>query len=222
MQTILDTMANYWHEFFMIAGFHALAVVSPGPDFAVVVKQSVSHGKRVGKYTAIGVGTAILIHVSYSLLGIGVLIKTSEWLFSLLKYAAAVYLIYLGINGLRTKTNSGESVEKLLDNEDVSKHTSFWACFRKGFLTNGLNPKATLFFLTLFAAFINPQTPLFIQLMYGVYMAVATAVWFSIVASLFGHEKVRKKFESMGYWFDRIMGIALIALAVKIALSSVE
>ncbi len=218
----MDFFSNYWSEFLIIAGLHGLAVASPGPDFAVVVKQSVSHGKRVGRYTAIGVGTAILIHIGYSLLGIGVLIKTSEWLFSLLKYAAAAYLIYLGIGGILTKENNGEAIEQLLDQQQGSNSTDFWPSFRKGFLTNGLNPKATLFFLTLFAAFINPQTPLIIQFSYGIYMAVATALWFSLVASLFGHQKVRRKFESMGFWFDRIMGVALIALAVKIALASVS
>ncbi len=218
----MDFFSNYWSEFLIIAGLHGLAVASPGPDFAVVVKQSVSHGKRVGRYTAIGVGTAILIHIGYSLLGIGVLIKTSEWLFSLLKYAAAAYLFYLGIGGILTKENNGEAIEQLLDQQQGSNSTDFWPSFRKGFLTNGLNPKATLFFLTLFAAFINPQTPLIIQFSYGIYMAVATALWFSLVASLFGHQKVRRKFESMGFWFDRIMGVALIALAVKIALASVS
>jgi len=59
-------------------------------------------------------------------------------------------------------------------------------------------------------------------LSYGLYMAVATALWFTVVASLFGHEKVRRKFESMGHWFDRVMGIALIALAVKIAMTSIN
>ena len=219
---MIEPEINYWLEFLTVAGMHALAVMSPGPDFAVVVKQSVSHGKRVGKYTAIGVGAAILIHIAYSLLGIGVLLKTSEVAFTVMKYVAAGYLVYLGIGGLTAKSSDGKEMEKLVNQEKISETTDFWPCFRKGFLTNGLNPKATLFFLTLFMVVIDPNTPMLIQLSYGLYMAVATALWFTVVASLFGHEKVRRKFESMGHWFDRIMGLALIALAVKIALVSLE
>jgi RhtB (resistance to homoserine/threonine) family protein len=219
---MIEPITNYWVEFLTVAGMHALAVMSPGPDFAVVVKQSVSHGKTVGKFTAIGVGAAILIHIAYSLLGIGVLIKTSPGLFDLMKYAAAAYLLYLGISGLIAKPSDAEDLEKLVVQEKISNTTAFWPCFRKGFLTNGLNPKATLFFLTLFMVVIDPKTPLIIQFSYGLYMAVATALWFMVVASLFGHEKIRRKFERMGHWFDRIMGLALVALAVKIAMASLE
>lgn len=218
----MEIISNYWAEFLTVALFHGLAVASPGPDFAIVVKQSVSHGKRVGRITALGVGAAILIHVGYSLLGIGILIKNSEWMFSVMKYAAAAYLVYLGINALRSKANKGDDVEKLLISESATTTAKFWPSFRTGFLTNGLNPKATLFFFSLFAVVINPETPIMIQLGYGIYMAVATAAWFTVVATLFGHEKVRRKFESMGHWFDRIMGVALIGLGVKIAMASLD
>ncbi len=217
---MIELMSAYWSEFLTVALLHALAVISPGPDFAVVVKQSVSHGKQVGRNTALGVGAAILIHVGYSLLGIGILIRSSETLFSLMKYAAAFYLIFLGINGIRSKANKKDTIEKMVKEKVAIENSKFWPSFRTGFLTNGLNPKATLFFLSLFTVAINPNTPVMIQVGYGFYMALMTAIWFIFVATIFGHNKVRRRFESMGHWFDRVMGLALIGLGLKIAMAS--
>ncbi len=221
-----------WHEFITVAAFHLLAVISPGPDFAVVVKQSVSQGRKTGIYTAFGVGTAILIHVSYSLLGIGLLIRNSQWLFDILKYVAAAYLFYIGTKAVRATKTSSTEIEEIIDTpEGFSKSTSdnsqtveqtFLKAYWMGFLTNGLNPKATLFFFSLFAVVISPSTPVLVQAGYGIYMAIMTALWFVLVALLFGHKKVRIKFEKMGHWFDRVMGVALIGLGIKIATTSLD
>ena len=86
----------YWAEFLTVALIHLLAVASPGPDFAVVVRESVTHGRRAGTWTAFGVGTAIFLHVGYSLLGIGLIVSQSIMLFNALKWAAAAYLIKEG------------------------------------------------------------------------------------------------------------------------------
>ncbi len=214
----IEITAQLWTEFFTVAILHLLAVMSPGPDFAIVVKQSVSHGRKTGIITAMGVGLAILIHITYSLLGIGLLIKNSAWLFELMKYAAAAYLFYLGFKAIRTKPSDGHEIEDLLEKKQPSQKSAFWV----GFLTNGLNPKATLFFFSLFAVVISAETPIWAQASYGIYMAIATACWFTLVASLFGHKAVRLKFEKMGHWFDRVMGAALILLGIKIATAVLE
>ena len=93
----------YWAEFLTVALIHLLAVASPGPDFAVVVRESVTHGRRAGTWTAFGVGTAIFLHVGYSLLGIGLIVSQSIMLFNVLKWLAAAYLVYIGIKALRAR-----------------------------------------------------------------------------------------------------------------------
>lgn len=203
----------YLHEFLLVAFVHLLAVMSPGPDFAIVIRNSVSLGRQTGLLTATGVGTGILVHVGYSLLGIGLIVSQSVWLFNLMKWLAAAYLLYIGVRALRSQPQSAATDG--IQIETLSPRRAFM----QGFITNGLNPKATLFFLSLFTVVISPQTPLAVQAGYGLYLAAATGLWFCLVAMLFSHARVRRAFTRMGHWFDRTMGLVLVGLGLHLALS---
>ena len=204
-------------EFMTVALVHLLAVASPGPDFAVVVRESVTQGRRVGSWTALGVGCGIFVHVAYSLLGIGLIVSQSIVLFNLFKWLAAGYLLYLGWRALRARPMSLDTA----DEGDTTSDRSPWQAFVVGFVTNGLNPKATLFFLSLFTVVISADTPLWVQAGYGVYLAGATALWFLLVAWLFSRGRVRAGFARMGHWFDRLTGAVLIGLGVRLAVSEI-
>lgn len=204
-------------EFMTVALVHLLAVASPGPDFAVVVRESVTQGRRVGSWTALGVGCGIFVHVAYSLLGIGLIVSQSIVLFNLFKWLAAGYLLYLGWRALRARPVSLDTADEV----DTTSDRSPWQAFVVGFVTNGLNPKATLFFLSLFTVVISADTPLWVQAGYGVYLAGATALWFLLVAWLFSRGRVRAGFARMGHWFDRLTGAVLIGLGVRLAVSEI-
>lgn len=204
---------EYLNEFLLVAAVHLLAVMSPGPDFAVVIRNSVSAGRKAGLLTAVGVGAGICLHVGYSLLGIGLIVSQSTWLFNVLKLLAAGYLLYIGVRALGAKRSEPGTLTMR------ATLISSKRAFANGFITNGLNPKATLFFLSLFTVVISPQTPITVQAGYGVYLAIATAVWFCLVAVLFSHTRVRRAFERMGHWFDRLMGAVLVGLGLHLALS---
>ena len=209
---------SFWPEFMLIAVVHLMAVASPGPDFAIVLRYAVRFGKQQALAASIGIGCAILLHVTYSLVGIGVLIQTTPWLFQVLTLLAAAYLLYIGLMALRSKApvSAEQSVGGVTDATIPSSAKAFSA----GFITNGLNPKATLFFLSLFAVVISPTTPMAYKLIYGIYMAFATAGWFCMLSLLLTHTRVRGFLLLKGYWFDRVMGLLLIALALKLILSS--
>jgi len=212
---MFDNLAQYGVEFLTIAGIHLLAVASPGPDFAVVLKHSVSFGRRAAILTSIGVGLAILLHVAYSLLGIGLLIQNTPGMFQILSYAAAAYLLYIGWGALNSKpSNPADPNVTPQGKQTISDKKAFWL----GFLTNGLNPKATLFFLSVFAVAVSAQTPNSIKLFYGLYLAIATGLWFCALSYFLSSARVRQFLSSKGYWFDRVMGAVLILLAVKLAL----
>lgn len=208
----------YWMEFFTVALIHLLAVASPGPDFAIVVRESVAHGRRAGVFCALGVGTGIFVHVAYSLLGIGLIVSQSIVLFNALKWLAAAYLLYIGFKALRAQPAAPGAVQE----QAAAPARTPRGAFVTGFVTNGLNPKATLFFLSLFTVVINPHTPLLVQGGYGVYLAVATALWFCLVAMLFSQQRVREGFARMGHWFDRLMGAVLVGLGIKLAFTELK
>ena len=96
-------MHGYWAQFLTVAVAHMLAVASPGPDFAMVLRQSLAHGRRAAIWTSIGIGSAILLHVTYAVLGIGILLRESPFLFTAVKFLAAAYLAWIGAKALRTK-----------------------------------------------------------------------------------------------------------------------
>ncbi|WP_258238813.1 LysE family translocator [Arcobacter sp. CECT 8985] len=206
--------ALYLHQFFILAAAMFIALLSPGPDFAMIVKQSITYGKRSSIFTSIGIGLGISVHIIYSILGIGLIISKSIILFNIIKYLGAAYLIYLGIQSLKSKGIK-------LDNKDKStnKEISDLKSFTSGFLCNALNPKATLFFLSMFTVVININTPLYIQSLYGLFCILATTVWFIFVSLILSHSKVRNFFSKFGVWFDRTVGFVLIGLGLKVAFS---
>ncbi|WP_462153769.1 LysE family transporter [Pseudoalteromonas piscicida] len=207
-------MLVYLDEFILIALAHFFAVASPGPDFAIVLKQSVQQGRANALWTSFGVGLGILVHVSYCLLGVALLLSQSETLFTAVKYLAALYLAYLGVQALRyAKPNS--------EQENITEHAvieSNWTALKRGFLVNALNPKATLFFLSLFTLVIEPTTPSSVQLFYGVYMALATWAWFSFLSLVLSKTTVRQFFRRAGHWFDRGIGVIMLLLAVRLVI----
>ena len=211
-------MHDYWLEFSKVALAHLLAVASPGPDFAIVLKQSLTHGRRTAIWTSIGVGMAILLHVTYSLLGLGLLIRSSVLWFNIVKYAGAAYIAWLGVQALRTKPHEATATNRGAAPVLPKAH----GAFATGFLTNALNPKATLFFISLFVLIVSPQTPKLIQAGYGVWMCLATMAWFSFVSVVFTREDVRSRFLRYGHWIDRALGVVFLVFALSLALASVR
>ncbi|MEO6005774.1 MAG: LysE family transporter [Opitutus sp.] len=211
-------MHDYWWEFAKVAAAHALAVISPGPDFAIVLRQSITFGRRVGIWTSIGVGTAILLHVSYSLLGFGLIIRASPVWFGVFRYVGAAYIGWLGLQCLRAKRGTS-----FPDGGAISAQTpTSGGAFRTGFLTNALNPKVTLFFVTLFVTVINPATPKLIQVGYGAWMSIGTMLWFCLVALIFTRSQVRSAFEQYAHFINRALGLVLLVFAIGLAFARWE
>ncbi len=202
-------------EFITIAIAHLLAVASPGPDFAIVLKQSVNGGVRTGLWTSAGVGAGIFLHVTYCVLGVALLLSRVDWLFTLVKLIAAAYLAWLGVQALWHAWRSAD-----VAHAGAGAELAPVRAISTGFLTNGLNPKATLFFLALWTVVISPETPVGIQALYGVYLALATFAWFAMLSRLLGQQRVRGLLLRSGKWFEAGMGAVLLFLAAQIAVTA--
>jgi RhtB (resistance to homoserine/threonine) family protein len=204
-------------EFLALFGVFVLAAIAPGADFASVVRESISFGRRAGIFCAIGVGSAIMVHVAYTVTGVGLIIAQSVVIFTIVKWCGAAYLAYLGIRSLMAG-RSAPSSEAETYAAPVAQERAAAKSYTVGFLTNLLNPKATLFFVSLFATIISRETPIATQFAYGAALSVFLALWFSVVAVFFTTRSMRAAFERMGHWINRVTGLVFIALGVRIAL----
>lgn len=203
----------YLREFIEIAILHFLAVASPGPDFAVTARYSLAYGRRIGRFVALGIGTGILIHVAYSLLGVTLIIHRYQWVYASLLLLGALYLGWIGWQAIQAQpAKQAPAAAAAAGNLSPGK------AFRVGFITNGLNVKATLFFMALFTAVIDPATPTLIKTSYGLYMAVATAAWFTILATALTIDPIYQRIWRFGHWLDRLMGAILLLLCGKLVL----
>jgi RhtB (resistance to homoserine/threonine) family protein len=208
-------MSIPWIEYASIMIAFGIGAVSPGPDFAMVLRQSIAHGRAAAIFTSLGIASAILIHGAYTILGIGLIVSQSLLLFSILKFVGAAYLIWLGISALRAPA------PRAPDHLDDPSRRAMPAqkAFAIGFLTNLLNPKAVLFFLSLFTTLVAAVTPLAAKSLYVGSMSLLLFGWFALVSVFFTTPRIRNAFYAMGQWFNRATGIALIFLALRVAIS---
>lgn len=190
---------------------HLLAVVSPGPDFVVALKNSIQYSRTTGIYTALGFALGIGVHLLYGIFGLSFVIQQSPRLFAIIKYAGAVYLIYLAISLLRNidQFSFQSPIHTATDISPVNAVTS-------GFLTNVLNPKASLFFLSLltFVLKSNPNTLTLSVICF--FMMFNTFLWFSCVALFFNMKSVRHFYEQYQNVIVKGLGIVLFVVAIII------
>lgn len=206
---------NYLPEFATVALIHLLAVMSPGPDFVMVVRNAFKYSTKTAVWSAIGLGLGIALHVLYSIVGIGILVSKSVIAFSIIKFLGAGYLIYIGWKSLRTvsKTNNHElEIKKTVD-------ISVFEALKLGFLTNALNPKATVFIVSLFSQFISSSTPLTIKILYGLEMSTVTMLWFTLVGIIVAHRSIKSRLIHSQTIIERISGAVLILFGLKLAFS---
>ena len=206
---------NYLSEIAAVALIHFLALMSPGPDFIVVTKNSLVHSRKSGIYTAFGLSAGLLLHITYSLVGLGLIIERSIIVFSVMKFLGAGYLFYIGYRSLRAKPPVVQ--EEVVHSEN---HLQPSKAIKTGFLTNATNPKVTLFFLSVFTLVIGPQTPLYVKLIMGGEMILATFIWFSFISIVVSHRLVRNKMGAFQHYAEKVMGAFLVALGIELALST--
>lgn len=191
-------------------------IILPGPDTAIATKNTLTAGKMGGLKTALGTCCALLIHTSAAVLGLSAIIVKSALLFSVFKYVGAVYLIYLGVKTLWSLKRKEEVPTIKMNTKSKFQNTS---CFKQGFLTNILNPKVAVFFLTFLPQFVdsgsNTFTPFLIM---GITYTLLTAVWFLLYVYLINQISVFMKRPKTQNIIEGITGTILIGFGVKLAL----
>lgn len=209
-------MHPYLFELASLMAIFVFAIVSPGADLAMVMRQSLVHGRRAAIVTSFGVGTSLMFHVTYTILGLGLIISQSIYLFNIVKWCGVAYLVYIGIKALRAgKTDL--TVETVQGGEEGKSEQSVLHAFGLGFLANALNPKAVFFFLSIFSTVVDAHTPVAVKFGYGLVMASCLIAWFVGVSLFMTTPKMRAAFSRMSQWIDRTSGLVFIALGIKLA-----
>lgn len=202
---------DFWQGFILITGVHLLAAMSPGPDFVFVSQQTLSRGRAIGLISSIGIALGLGVHIAYSVLGMAVLIASSAWLMTAVKIIGGAYLIYLGIQGMRARPRDAAALSAV---PLVPQAAS--AALRKGFLCNVLNPKAPVYFVSLFTVVLSPDMPVWQLAVYGVWMMVLQLAWFAAVVWLLSVPRINRRFQAMGHWIDRVFGVVMAGLGMKV------
>jgi RhtB (resistance to homoserine/threonine) family protein len=205
--------------FFVAAVF--LLNVTPGPDTAYIVGRSVAQGRGAGLMSALGICTGCCVHTMACAFGLTAVLAASATAFTVIKFAGAIYLIYLGVRlafASPAKAQARSEVEASAAQASPSKPLR--QLFLQGFWTNVLNPKVVLFFVSFFPQFVSSESEhkaLAFLTLGGVFVAMSVVwclflVWVAsgVTRRLGGKPSVKK-------WLDRVVGTAFVGLGLRLA-----
>ena len=202
---------NFWT--FILTAF--IFILTPGMNTVFILNTALSQGKKASIYASLGINAGILVHTLFAALGLSMLIAKSVTAFLVIKYLGAVYLVYLGISKIKEK-DSSLNFEAILEVKSAQKN------FTSGIVTNVLNPKVALFFISFFPQFIrydalnNP----FPYLILGIMYAAMSILWFCFLSIFASIISVKLKSGSQtGFWLNKISGLVFILMGLNMAFS---
>lgn len=201
-------------ETFLLTGI--LLNLTPGNDTIFILTKSIAQGRKAGIVSALGISTGSILHTLLAAFGLSIIIAKSILLFTIIKYAGAVYLLYVGYKMLTEK--------KELSANETGKSNSidFLKIYRDGIITNILNPKVALLFIAFLPQFIDPthKNTVVPFLLLGITFITTGMIWCLILASfasaILQRLKGNRKFSS---YLNKVCGLTLIGLGIKVALT---
>lgn len=203
---------------FLAAGL--LLNLTPGPDVLYIVSNALRSGARAGVVAALGINAGCFVHIFAAAIGVSALLAASATAFTVLKWAGAAYLVWVGVRLLFAKV-SAQSWGSPAGSPPACEQLSLWAIFRGGFLTNALNPKVAIFFLAFVPQFIAPATGhkalafLALGALFNINSIAVNAGWALAAAWMARRAAVQRGM----HWLDRAAGAMFIAFGLRLALA---
>ncbi|GAB3766155.1 LysE family translocator [Ramlibacter monticola] len=211
-------MPDAQHLFlFVVAG--VLLNLTPGPDVLYIVGNAIRRGAKAGVVAAVGVSAGCFVHIVAAAVGVSALIAASATAFNLLKWAGAVYLLYVGARLLLAKSAAQRWESQ--SSPPASGDTGLWSVFRGGFLTNALNPKVAIFFLAFVPQFIPPDAGnealafLGLGVVFNINTVAINSGWALAAAWVARSGAVQRSLR----WLDRAAGLMFMGFGLKLALA---
>lgn len=199
------------HDFFTFLFLSLFVVMSPGIDTALITKQTITDGKKAGFQIALGITLGCLVHTFAAAFGLSALLMQSSVAFEIVKYVGAIYLIYLGLTSFISKKNKEENPKT-----DSTKRNS---AFKQGLLSNVLNPKVAVFFLTFLPQFVEANTnsaaPFILM---GLTYSFLSITWFFTYVFFINRLREWLMSQRVQSLMDKVTGAVLVGFGLKLAL----
>lgn len=192
---------------------HIIALMSPGPDFALVVQNAGRYGRQTGILIALGLSLGILLHSILSLTGASLVIQQQPTLFTVFQAAGGGYLLWLGVNAVRSvlqaalsgiADTTSESPQRVIANRKQA--------LAKGFTTSILNPKALVFFLSLLSTLVPADMSSTGKVSAIIMLWLTSFLWFAVLAWLLTGKKLQAKLQHWTPYIDGICGVLFITI----------
>ncbi|MEZ9340432.1 LysE family translocator [Vibrio splendidus] len=207
-----------------LASIHFIALMSPGPDFALVVQNATRHGRQTGLYIALGLSCGILLHSLLSLTGISYLVHQQPTLFAIIQLAGGSYLLYLGYGALKATwqiIQHHEDDSEVVNSKDLIL-TNKRDAFSKGFMTNILNPKALVFFVSLMSSLVPADMSLSGKGFALIILFGLSLFWFSLLAWMLSTKALQKKLHEATVYIDALCGAVFTIIGLSILWQSLS
>ncbi|EGU30523.1 homoserine/homoserine lactone efflux protein [Vibrio ichthyoenteri ATCC 700023] len=196
------------------AGIVFLLAVIPGPNALLILYTSLTQGKRFAFVNILGVSVGFLIHAFVSAQGLSLLLSQSAMAFSIFKWLGVVYLFWLGINNVKAALNQSKLN---IDPKKATLNPSLTGSFTKGLLTNLLNPKIALFYLSIFPQFVSPQHILEQSMLLGFTQAMVVSSWFFVVILFASKLKTILSTPKTAKWLNYVSGGLFVSFGASLA-----
>lgn len=203
--------------FLIVAGAHFLALLSPGPDFFLIVRTALLHGWRRASGVCAGVALANSLFIGMAWTGLAT-VQPGTAVYNVLQWGGCLYLAWLGVNLARSP---GTPIVLDSPHSAAAGHAPGWMhALRMGLTSGLLNPKNALFYASLFTLLAGTARE--VQALYGLWMVSVVLAWDLLVAGVAGHPFVVQRFAQHLRWIERCTGAVLLAIAIGIALHALR
>jgi len=200
--------------FLTVALVHIVALLTPGPDFFFVSQTAISRSRKEAMLAVAGITLGVMVWAGIALLGLHLILEKMAWLHNIIMVGGGLYLCWMGYqmirSALRKESTTHESQPTL-----VKSGQSFF----KGLLTNLANPKAIIYFGSVFSLFVGDNVGGSERVGIFVLIAVETLAWFTLVACLFSLPKMRRGYQRMARWIDGMAGTLFTAFGLHLIIS---
>ncbi len=196
----------------------ALLTITPGADTMLVMRNVLARGRKAGLLATLGVSSGLFFHAILSGLGLSLILTRSAMAFSVVKWAGALYLCYLGLQSLRSAFNQTQSTDELATTSEPSANP--WQAYREGLITNVLNPKVALFYLAFLPQFIRPSDPVMLRslLLTSIHFVLGI-VWLGLITLSLDKMRSWMLKPRVRAWIEGSTGFILFGFGIRLALS---